>query len=70
MPKGLVGYQQTGNQHFVTFSCDQRRPLLEEAAARALLEQSLETMRQQYDFLVIGSVVMPEPVHLLIRESQ
>jgi putative transposase len=70
MPEGLVRYQKTGHQHFVTFSCYQRLPLLRTAAMRALFERSLETMRRRYGFLVVGYVVMPEHVHLLVTEPE
>ncbi|MFZ0662325.1 MAG: transposase [Acidobacteriaceae bacterium] len=70
MPKSLVRYQQTGDLHFVTFSCYRRRSHLKTASARNLFEQSMETMRLRYDFLVIGYVAMPEHVHLLVSEPR
>jgi putative transposase len=69
MTQGLVRYQRTGDQHFVTFSCFQRRPLLS-AFARCLFENSLEKVRSRYGFLVVGYVVMPEHVHLLVTEPE
>ena len=68
MTRGLVRYQQTGNFHFVTFSCYRRLPYLGTAAARDRFERSLETMRIRYRFVVCGYVVMPEHVHLLVNE--
>jgi putative transposase len=65
-----VRYQHSGDLHFVTFSCYRRQPHLGDAAARAIFEQSLETMRKRYVFYVTGFVVMPEHVHLLISEPQ
>jgi putative transposase len=70
MPKGLVRYQQTGEFHFLTFSCYGRLPHLVSEAARSLFENSLEFMRKRYDFAVIGYVVMPEHVHLLVSEPK
>jgi putative transposase len=70
MPKALVRYQQTGDLHFVTFSCYRRRPYLDSAKARDLFERSLETMRVRYDFFVTGYVAMPEHVHLLLSEPK
>ncbi len=61
--KGLVRYQQSGQFHFVTFSCYQRRPNLGSPTARELFERSLETMRVRYQLVVAGYVVMPEHVH-------
>jgi putative transposase len=59
MTKGLVRYQESGQLHFVTFSCYQRRPYLRTARARDLFERSLESMRSRYHFCVVGYVVMP-----------
>ena len=70
MPKGLVRYQQTGDLHFVTFSCYHRQPYLGTPAARDLFVASLERMRQRYQFVVTGYVVMPEHVHLLMSEPR
>ena len=68
MPKGLVRDQQAGCFHFATFSCYRRQPYLGAAAARSLLERSLEAMRKRYLFVVGGYVAMPEYVHLLVSE--
>ena len=68
MTKNLVRYQQTGDLHFVTFSCYRRLPHLGTAEARDLFERSLEKMRVRYDFFVSAYVVMPEHVHLLVSE--
>jgi putative transposase len=68
MPENLVRYQDTGDLHFITFSCHDRRPYLSSPAVRDLFLQSLETMRGRYSFWVIGYVVMPEHVHLLLSE--
>jgi putative transposase len=70
MTKGLVRYQQTGQLHFVTFSCYDRRPYLDNATSRDLFKQSLEVMRRRYGFFVTAYVVMPEHVHLLISEPK
>jgi putative transposase len=70
MTKGLIRYQQSGDLHFVTFSCDRRRAYLGTAIARDLFEHSLEIMRIRYQFFVSGYVVMPVHVHLLISEPE
>ena len=70
MTKGLTRYQQTGDFHFVTFSCYQRQPHLSTPEARSLFEHSLETMRLRYTFYIAGYVVMPEHVHLLLSEPR
>ncbi len=68
MTQGLKRYQSTGDLHFVTFSCYQRRPYLASSRARRLVEETLEQVRVRYEFLVVGYVVMPEHVHLLVGE--
>jgi putative transposase len=70
MPKNLIRYQQSGDLHFITFSCYQRQTYLASPEALCLFEKSLEAMRLRYDFWVTGYVVMPEHVHLLISEPQ
>jgi putative transposase len=63
-------YQNQRCLHFITFSCFQRRQLLESAVARETFERELERVRQWYGCYVTGYVVMPEHVHLLISEPE
>jgi putative transposase len=70
MPRGLIRYQQTGDFHFLTFSCHRRLAYLEPVAARELFVSALERIRQRYQFVVAGYVVMPEHVHLLVSEPR
>ena len=70
MTRGLVRFQQSGNFHFITFSCFQRLPYLGSEKARDLFEESLERTRRRYRFVVAGYVVMPEHVHLLVAEPR
>ena len=68
MTQGLKRYQFSGDLHFVTFSCYQRRQYLGLPQACALFEEALERNRSRYKFCVIGYVMMPEHVHLLLSE--
>jgi len=70
MPSGLKRYQQTGDFHFITFSCYRRQPLLDSPHGKRTFEQTLERVRQWYGLFIAGYVVMPEHVHLLISEPQ
>jgi putative transposase len=70
MPRGLVRFQQTGNFHFLTFSCHHRLPYLDGPEACDLFESALEEIRRRYNLLVAGYVVMPEHVHLLVNEPR
>jgi putative transposase len=65
-----IRFQQTGEFHFLTFSCCRRQPYLEPVAAMELFEDALERVRRRYLFVVAGYVVMPEHVHLLINEPK
>src|SRR5574341_320266 len=57
MPSGLKRFYGANHLHYITCSCYRRRPLL-------------GTPRRQYDFTVVGYVVMPEHFHLLISEPE
>ena len=65
-----IRYQQTGEFHFLTFSCFRRRAYLSTVAAMELFEDALERVRRRYLFAVAGYVVMPEHVHLLVNEPR
>lgn len=56
--------------HFVTFLCQGRRPYLGSSKACEVFEQSLESMRICYEFVIAGYVVMPEHVHLMVNEPK
>jgi putative transposase len=68
MPKNLNRYYGRGELHFVTFSCYRRLPLLATACARNLFVKELDEVRHEYNFLLVGYVLMPNHVHLLISE--
>lgn len=70
MPRGLYRFQQSGDLHFVTFSCYRRAQLLATPQARDTFEQTLEQVRKWYGVYIIGYVVMPEHVHLLLTEPE
>jgi putative transposase len=69
MAKKLKRITGRGDLHFITFCCYQRRPLLASARTRNLAVQILKEVRARYGFALSGYVIMPEHVHLLIRES-
>ena len=70
MPRNLKRYQNTGQLHFITFSCYQRRPFLRTAGKRDIVLRALEQARRRFGFVVVGYVVMPEHVHLLVSEPE
>jgi len=55
MPKGLKRYTGRGELHFLTFSCYQRRPLLETVRARNLFVHALGEIRARYKFLLVDT---------------
>ncbi|HVO80325.1 MAG TPA: transposase [Terriglobales bacterium] len=70
MPASLRRRQQSGQSHFITFSCYRRQPNFSTADIYSLFPVSLEDMRRRFDLRVYGYVVMPEHVHLLLSEPQ
>jgi putative transposase len=70
MPWGLKRYQESGNLHFLTFSCYRRRPNFATPSSRSIFESALERVRQHYGACVYGYVVMPEHVHMLVSEPE
>jgi putative transposase len=70
MPWGLTRYYGAGDLHFITCSCYRRQALLGTKRRRDLFLRVLEQVRQRYQFVVIGYVIMPEHFHLLISEPQ
>ena len=70
MPWSLKHFQESGQLHYLTFSCYHRQPKLGTPAPRDLFVKRLETVRQQYGLFVYGFVVMPEHVHLLLSEPE
>ena len=65
-----IRYQETGEFHFLTFSCFHRHNHFATVGARNLFEDALERTRQRYLFAVAAYVVMPEHAHLLVNEPQ
>ena len=64
----LKRYYGHGHLHFITFSCYRREPRLDSPAARDCFLAVFEQVRQKYDFVIVGYVLMPEHVHLLVGE--
>ena len=70
MPSGLRRFQQSGQSHFLTFSCYRRQANLSSPDACDLFVQCLEDMRRRFAMRIYGYVVMPEHVHLLVNEPE
>jgi putative transposase len=70
MPRGLVRYHESGQSHFITFSCYRRKPKFADARFYDLFPLCLEAMRLRFRMRIYGYVVMPEHVHLLVSEPE
>ena len=70
MPSGLKRYSGHDYLHFLTCSCYHRQPWLASSVRRDLFLKIFEEVRQRYQFVVVGYVVMPEHIHLLISEPE
>ena len=68
MTLGLRRHQHEGDDHFITVSCHNRKPLLESDEAKQAFLHHLERVRERHDLQVFGYVLMPEHVHLLVSE--
>jgi REP element-mobilizing transposase RayT len=68
MPKCLRRFHSTGNRHFITCSCYPSQPFLGSARRPDYFLKVFEGVRQKYDLIVWGYVVMPEHFHILISE--
>jgi putative transposase len=69
MPQALHRFHGGRDLHFLTFSCYRRRPFFNNAAYCDLFLHSLERIRRRYRLVVLGYVVMPEHVHLLVKDA-
>jgi putative transposase len=70
MPWGLKRFHDTGDLHYLTFTCFHRASFLDTTQARDVFEQTLERVRRWYGIGITGYVVMPEHVHLLLSEPE
>jgi putative transposase len=70
MTFGLRRIYGQGHLHFITCSCFDRQPNLEDPERRNLFLQILSEVRERYRFALVGYVVMPEHFHLLLNEPE
>ncbi len=70
MTRGLRRIHGGGDFHFITCSCYQRWQFLGSARRRGLFLDILEQVPQEYAFIIVGYVVMPEHFHILMNEPK
>ena len=68
MPKRLKRCYGHKDLHFLTFCCYHRRPYLQTAHSKNLFLKTLAQVRAQFQFSLVGYVLMPDHVHLLLSE--
>jgi len=68
--QGLHRYHESGQSHFITFSCYRREARFRSAAVYELFLTCLEDTRCRFGLCIYGYVVMPEHVHLLMNEPE
>ena len=68
MTSGLKRFHESGQSHFLTFSCHQRRPNFASPETCNLFVECLERMRIGFEMRIYPYVVMPEHAHLLVSE--
>jgi putative transposase len=66
----LQRFYGRGDLHFITFSCRERLPLLGACGARNTFVAVLNEVRTEYEFRLVGFVVMPEHVHMVVGEPK
>ncbi|MEQ8850511.1 MAG: transposase [Phycisphaerales bacterium] len=64
--KALRRVEYPNHARYLTFSCYQRRPLMDEPDVRDAVADQVLLTRERLGFRVFAWVVMPEHVHLLI----
>jgi putative transposase len=70
MHNKLQRFYGRGDLHFITFSCRGRLPLLGACGARNMFVSVLDEVRTEYEFRLLGFVVMPEHVHMVVGEPK
>src|SRR6266404_2536789 len=65
--KTKVAYDLQGHAHFLTYSCQNRLPLLTRDRAKTWVIEAIENARRKEELDLWAYVVMPEHVHLVIH---
>jgi putative transposase len=70
VPSLLERGYDSNTSHFITCSCYQRHPLLDDHRIKPVFLKVLEETRQEYKFCIYGYVLMPERFHLLMSKPE
>ena len=63
-------YSTGSHLHFITASTYRRVRLFDSPRFRARFIETLDQLRSEFDFRLVGYVLMPEHFHLLVRPSK
>ncbi len=66
----LHHYDNLNTARFITFSCYHHYPLLRTDTAIYSFMDVLKAKRKEYDFKILGYVVMPNHVHLVLHPKE
>jgi putative transposase len=64
--KTIRHYDEPGHAHELTFSCYERRPLLEADWRKQLLSEGIDRATAGHGYRLLAFVYMPEHVHLIV----
>jgi putative transposase len=68
--KEVKHFDRQGDCHELTFSCYQRRPVLDSTPRYRLLSRGLDAAVRRLGFTLVAFVYMPEHVHLLVWAAE
>lgn len=68
--KAMRRYEIPGGVRFITFSCEQRLPLLKKPEIAHIFQDALARARERLRYQLYAWVVMPEHIHLLVRPPE
>jgi putative transposase len=63
-------YDETGQAHYLTFTCFQNQPFLKGNKARQWLIDSIKSAKLKHSFDLWAWVIMPEHLHVLIFPNE
>ena len=66
-PKTRTFWNNAGELHFFTYSCNKRRPLLNESLICLRKLEAIRFVQRNFRVRVLGYVLMPEHVHILLQ---
>ncbi len=66
MPTHLRRYDEPGDCHFWTISCQRRLTFFQDDGLKRIVTDGLGVLRQRFGVCLIGYVIMPEHVHVIV----